>query len=863
MADPIKELGATIPRIRASKGSELELELRFDIDERRKARGRRKLSPLDTTRLAKNIINHYVKAGNKCEVEQTINFIKDDVYMKQLTFVDGVQQKDKQKHYHKDRIIDTIFISNPLSYKIALAFERSLEPFPVSQCTKVRIKLRFSITDDPWRYDITLVRALNAANPQYIKKDKNKMFFKLTPEEFVDKAPWDFVHHIDFEAEYLDHSRFQTKDFKTPVNTISDFMEGLNSVVSTIDKASSPYQQTIYKIAQLMKLRNAKAFRVRLGLKQLSNQVLDLNTNMFINDVLPRIDEFYITIKIDGKRAMILLDTEGMHVLTDTYKLIPGDFKSVYVYDTEEFKDSYYIFDVLIEQSNLITDKSFSQRMKYFEAATEHKAPIKEKKFVLLDKDKYKSQIKAMQSAKYPYPDDGLILTPAEGSYSDMTVYKYKPIEKQSADFLIKKYPEKLLGIKPYLKDPKKTLYILFCGVNRQVYIKLRLELIKNYADMFPGVNPRDLPQYFPFQYEPSDTKYAYLYYDSTPDLDGKVGEFVVKNPGKDQTEYEWHLERIRDDRKTEVDRGLYFGNNYKVIEYIWMNYQDPLVIEGPTEYKPYFMKSDSDIHKPSRNFNSYVKFRIFEQFKNIEHVLDLASGKGQDLFRYGKAGVNNLVCLEIDRSALSELITRKHDFSRNRSPGKMSVSVQQMDLTVDYKTNISKIEKSGIGIPTQGFEIIVCNIAFHYMLGTKKSIDNVAKFIANYLKPGGRFIFTAFDGNAIMELLEETSEYKSEIKDKFHIMSDYESKVLKPYGMRIKVLLPFSLDEYYTEYLVNISYLEDVFSKHNMILETDESFGEYLDSYSRVNKSGYSSLDDDDKKYTSLYHHYCFFKRK
>jgi hypothetical protein len=72
----------------------------------------------------------------------------------------------------------------------------------------------------------------------------------------------------------------------------------------------------------------------------------------------------------------------------------------------------------------------------------------------------------------------------------------------------------------------------------------------------------------------------------------------------------------------------------------------------------------------------------IFQQFENVEWVMDLASGKGQDLFRYGNYGFNHVLFAEIDKNALFELINRKHIFSNDRkTQGRLDIKTQQLDL--------------------------------------------------------------------------------------------------------------------------------------------------------------------------------------
>ena len=55
-------------------------------------------------------------------------------------------------------------------------------------------------------------------------------------------------------------------------------------------------------------------------------------------------------------------------------------------------------------------------------------------------------------------------------------------------------------------------------------------------------------------------------------------------------------------------------------------------------------------VQKASRSYNSFVKSEIFNRFRGTEWVMDLASGKGQDFFRYSSNNMKNIVFLEIDK---------------------------------------------------------------------------------------------------------------------------------------------------------------------------------------------------------------------
>ena len=253
----------------------------------------------------------------------------------------------------------------------------------------------------------------------------------------------------------------------------------------------------------------------------------------------------------------------------------------------------------------------------------------------------------------------------------------------------------------------------------------------------------------------------------------------------------------------------------------------------------------------------------MFTTFSDTDWVLDLASGKGQDLARYRDNRVRNLLCLEIDQTAIIELISRKHDLvmrkkhqfdSRSKNQPEndfhkgIKVLVNQMDLNNKYTDNIQQLER----LPINTFNIIVCDFAFHYFLANKAALKNIIKFIKNYLKTGGRFIFMSFDGAAVNDLLKN-GDY---INDKFGIKKLYKEHILLPIGQKISAKLPVNDTDFIEEYLVNIDYIEEEFKAVKMELEADEPFSKYLDKFKHEN------LDDIDKQFVSLYHVYIFYKK-
>lgn len=855
-----------------SKFTPCEIELRFLIDSRRPTDLTVKTyGPSDVKQIVEKLLSKYKK--NKQYIEQTINFIAKDK-IKQLVFINGEQDKNAMTHYTKNSLIKSTYLTSDFypAYKFSISKETPIEPFEVKLAELARIKLRYSIEIDIWRLDITLIKQINSlANMAELVSFRQKILIKINVKDFLTEAPWQYIDHVEFELECI-----KQKDFTLESLKLADVI--FEDVVNTKPFNSNSYQEKIHAVAKWIKPHMEKQFAHNLGMKSLGNQVIELDKNKYLKEVTNIVD-YYITDKVDGKRAIVYVD-DKIYVITDTIAVYDRKDNSdeVFIIDAELYTSEaefplLYVFDVMVYESNSLINEPFHKRLEYFDDVAK-RFQLKLKPFIKLTNN-YRKEIRDFKQKQKSaeYETDGIILTPHDGTYNNMKVYKYKPIDKLSIDFLIKKCPERLLGT--YIpKHEGFNTYLLFCGIAKNAFLKLKMRLVKHYEMLFQSIDPNNVPQYFPIQFEPSDNTKAFVYYDSSDiDLDNQVGEFVrttesinagIAKPTIVDVPNHFTLMRLRTDRLIEVQRGNYFGNNYRIAENTWFSYYDPLVIEDIDEKSAgYFAVHDNPLQKASRSFNSYVKAQTLKNYKDINVICDLASGKGQDLFRYAMNGIQKLYGAEIDPVAVSEFIQRKHEFSSERQKGSMSINICLADLINDANTNFKKFVN--MGMPSDGFKLAICNFAFHYFLGSVGSLRNVLSLLDKIIAPGGRFIFTAFDGAKIVKLLNAnagnwTNKVGNEIQ--YSIKSENKVTLLAELGQKIDVWLPFSLN-YYGEYLVNLEYLSLEFSKKGFQLEINESFSEYLDAFAKDNPRVSAELTVEDKKYVSLYHTYVFYKKK
>ena len=382
------------------------------------------------------------------------------------------------------------------------------------------------------------------------------------------------------------------------------------------------------------------------------------------------------------------------------------------------------------------------------------------------------------------------------------------------------------------------------------------------------------------------------MYWSDQSDLDKKIVELHYNISTMD-----WELVKIRTDKAEDAKRGLAFGNDFRIAEYTWENYFNPLTKSDLTSLSSkletstlannlsdsllgflptssiktttkidtiksqnkvvYFQEHNNVLYKELRNYNSFIKEQVIQKYANTDWCIDLASGKGQDLFRYIRSHYHNVLFIENDKLALAELLNRKYSFVNSHDAkfqkNKMQIYTLQADLTHPADNIYQNISKNHIPLPSNGASLIICNLAIHYLIGGTDNLKNFCKLVNSLLKSGGRFSFTTFNSKKVQALLD-THNNNWNIHD--NDILKYSIKKISPlHGTpRIEVLLPFSDGEYYPEFMVNIDTVSAEFKKYKINLEVSVSFEEYKDKYS-------GKLSDIDMQFASLYQVYIFYK--
>ena len=585
-------------------------------------------------------------------------------------------------------------------------------------------------------------------------------------------------------------------------------------------------------------------------------------------------------------------------------------------------RGDFYAFDAIVINGINVSNQGFEERVTYLANAcillSDLGIKSESKPFTqITDIDNLEPLIKEVYERKRPYEKDGLIFVENGKSYSDTNTYKWKPAHDNTIDFLVKKAPSSILGKYPFIEKEGHQIYLLFVGINNEMFESLALQWCPGYSQIFQKSISNDNSQrnYFPIQFSPSDVPLAYIYHHpvlpggrlsednknlgeksddnstrqarkeirslSAVDIDGKIVEMRCAGncsaAGGHSQFVDWEILRIRDDR--EVSKN-YYGNDYYTAELIWLNYVDPFPLEQLWEgvSMDYFMSEKNGIYKAQVSVISFIKTERINTLAHSNWIIDLGMGKGQDLGRYMSAGIQNLIAVDADKAALSELVRRKYSHAKNekksqnrngkysKSSNTSKTSVYVIVSDINYDTEIlTKFHNLGL----ETADAIVCNLAIHYFLSTSESLTNFMNIVSNMVKVGGQVCITCMFGEAIHALFKKEKISENESYNvhengvlKYSIKRMYSSTKLESVGQKIGIMLPFSIGQYYEEYLVNTKELINTFKSYGFSCSVNETMNKSLPRFQSRNNALYSILTEDDKFYLSLYGELVFTRR-
>ncbi|KAM7384947.1 hypothetical protein PAMA_012030 [Pampus argenteus] len=229
------------------------------------------------------------------------------------------------------------------------------------------------------------------------------------------------------------------------------------------------------------------------------------------------------------------------------------------------------------------------------------------------------------------------------------------------------------------------------------------------------------------------------------------------------------------------------------------------------------------------RNFNNWLKSvligEIIEQVRGAGSqqvsVLDLGCGKGGDLLKWRRGGINHLVCADIAGVSVEQCESRYEDMKKKSHVHEKIFSAQFITADCTKEVLSEKLDD-----PELMFDICSCQFVYHYSFESEQKADMMLRNACERLKPGGFFVGTTPDSFELVKRLE-ASDSLSFGNEVFKV--SFQSRGTYPlFGCQYH----FSLEEVVDvpEFLVYFPLFEHMAKRYNMRLVLKQRFSKFFE---------------------------------
>lgn len=217
-------------------------------------------------------------------------------------------------------------------------------------------------------------------------------------------------------------------------------------------------------------------------------------------------------------------------------------------------------------------------------------------------------------------------------------------------------------------------------------------------------------------------------------------------------------------------------------------------------------------------------------------NVLDLAGGRGADeqvLYAYG---ARNIFATDADRDALVQYSERTRTLYKRRyehvmfPPNQFKRSTLTLNVvyTMLGRNNQRYVDeiKNRYEYPTDGFNFGVMNYAIHYLCYNEECMNALRSMVEALMHRDGRFMFTYFDGDAILSDMGRKNTLV--LNEHFKIEKVPNISGDSPQCVRAKMPLPTISETGYREEPLATRHMLDLFVKGFTIIDTYAPFERY-----------------------------------
>ncbi len=666
--------------------------------------------------------------------------------------------------------------------------------------------------------------------------------------DITDKINFKLVNKIEFlrilEKKYKNYkillvAKEISKDPKNILHAAIDFFK-LNPDKLEFNLSYECFDKKYIKeIKQLFTYNEREQYitEIKIYLKSYANTLKKLLNNPLnlTHNNISSLTNYYVLEKTDGKRCCVILKPKQYIILTEENLFVENhdcNITETYYLDAEK-ADKIKIFDLIDNNSG-----NYENRIKILQ-----KIDLPENlilKTALIANEKNIKTLYFANSSKNAI--DGLIFNSNDANYKNTKIYKWKPAELTTFDFLVLPI-DHIKFLDPIQKKINTNNYMLMSGSNLSEF-KEKYGLFKEYEYLLKNFNITRT-QYAPVPFMVEDWPASFMFY-SDKKLGKCVAEFKISSlnqvPSLNlvQREKEWEMIKIREDKTLLIDQGVY-GNNYKVALEMYDYLKNPISLEELCEHftekqgSSYFVKRKSREYSSMIAYNNQVKFQVMSRLRKFNNVLDIASGKGNDIFIYNGLEIKNMTFVEPDLNAMQELKRRYtvlHVEKFYKYTAMPKTHLQARFYLETFESFYSKY-------PEKRFDAIVCNFACHYFLNTPEDYETFSDMCRTY--KANTVILTFLDYDAVKKVLSKNKNFI--LQNAKYFIEQKDNKLYIKHHFN---------DEIIPENIVDTDLLIKKMSDFKV---ERVNFGKFM------NEIIIPDMDELDREYCSLYQYVVFTK--
>jgi len=764
---------------------------------------------MSTDNLINTLVNFYKNIKNQDELEIRFGKFKENSkFSPSISFEEYTEIKEFLKSFIQDDIVEYSFIvchkeGERVTQILDPPVDTDLFPYPWKNNKIINDKiilkkpkkninfndlnLRVSLSEETTVKKIDNVFS-KENHPVFCKIRKRTTFFYsffkfdmsiIQSSNSINSLETEEITY-DFEIELIDQLQDKTTD---------DIKNELKFVIEQFLKIFSNANKFLYKKNILKKYHELVKKSYFVGCKPET-----INSSKY-----DETEEYAMTLKLDGTRNFIFIEDNVMFLINNKLEI------SVYkenvlglngtLIDTEVTGQYINCFDILFYNNKDIREYDLNKRLLHLSEALQiiNLPTVKPKEYIFnnifsticeyLDKNQKLTSLDI----------DGFILVQVKNPYpfkkQDINPLKWKPEYLNTIDFKIKKHKTK----------GKLEKWDLLCYNSEGCDIQFHYNNNKTIGTI------------------KIDKTEASVY------KDGDIVECKYNTELKSFVPYRSRSDKIQ-------------GNYIKVAQDIYKTILNPFDINW---LKP---KRENSEFFDMRRFHNWIKRKIlFEYSSSNGNLLDLACGKGGDIYKWVDNNIRYIEGYDVDTESIKNAIQRYE-----------KVITKPTSKNFNYKFIEKDLSKETIETSVE-FDLASCFFAIHYFFENKNKLTNFIKNLKN-IKNGGYFTVTTLCSEKLKDI--NYSLDCSDINIKNYIKNDNEEQI----GDSISVYIKDSvLDQERKEFIVEYNYFINFMKDNGFTLMETKLFKEYYNEWTENN----NSMNKVEKTYSFLNRMYVFIKNK